>query len=290
MTLQDLRYFAAVAEHAHFGHASAACHVSQPTLSVQLRKLEEYLGVTLFERTNRRVALTPAGEKLLVHARRALEEAALVESAAKASRGQLAGPFRLGVIPTLAPYLMPAIWKPLHDACPKMTIELWEDLTQPLLDRLRSHRLDAALLATPVESGDLETRELFREPFLAALPPRHRLARPGRVSEAALSRDILVLAEGHCLASQALEACGSSRAGDSSLQAASLETLVNLVSAGYGTTLVPALAAGMLGARGVVLRPLEGGAFRTIRLVARTSFPRPKALAAIEKVVREAAP
>lgn len=285
MNLQDLRYFAAVAEYEHFGRAADSCHVSQPTLSGQIRKLEEHLGVTLFERTNKRVALTPVGTRLLIHARRALEEASLLESAAKASRGQLNGPLRLGAIPTLAPYLMPLILKPLREAHPNMPIELWEDLTDSLLARLRAYELDAALIATDPAEGDLVSRPLFDERFLAALPRSHPLAESARVSETELGRDVLVLAEGHCLASQTLEACG--RADRGSLRAASLETLVNLVGAGYGTTLVPALAAPWLQPREVAVRPLEGGAHRTVRLVARSSFPRPKALDAVERVVRK---
>jgi LysR family hydrogen peroxide-inducible transcriptional activator len=266
--------------------------VSQPTLSGQIRKLEEHLGVTLLERTNKRVALTPICEKIIDHARKALEEASLVEAVAKASRDQLADPLKLGVIPTLAPDLMPLVLGPIREAYPEMRIELWEDLTLPLLDLLRSHRLDAALIATEVVERDLTSIPLFVEPFVAALPRTHRLASAAIVDEADLAVDLLVLADGHCLATQTLSACGrevahrtSFQAG--SFQAASLDTPVNLVAAGYGTTLIPNLAAERLGARGVVLRPLSGQASRTIRLASRRSFPRPQALRAVEKVIRD---
>lgn len=198
MNLQELRYFVAVAEHRHFGRAANACHVSQPTLSGQLRKLEEHLGVTLFERTNKRVALTPAGERILDHARKALSEASLVEAVAKASRDQLIGPLKLGIIPTLAPYLTPLILDPLREAHPGMTIELWEDVTLSLLDRLRSHLLDAALIATEVPEEGLSATALFVDPFLAALPASHPLASAEAVDESDLAADILVLADGHC--------------------------------------------------------------------------------------------
>jgi LysR family hydrogen peroxide-inducible transcriptional activator len=287
MNLQELAYFVAVAEHRHFGRAARACNISQPTLSGQLRKMEQQLGVTLFERNNRRVSITPVGEKLLEHARQALEQASLVESVAKMSQDQLAGPLRLGVIPTLAPYLMPLILGPLREACPRLTIELWEDITVSLLDRLRSQQLDAALIATEIPQADLTAVALFEEPFLAALPPNHRLARRRKIDEADLADDLLVLADGHCLAGQARAAC--SRKGDHipqrALQASSLETLANLVAAGYGTTLAPGLAAASMVRRGVVVRPLAGKASRTIRLASRSTFTRPRALQALERVI-----
>jgi LysR family hydrogen peroxide-inducible transcriptional activator len=287
MNLQELSYFVAVAEHRHFGRAAEACHVSQPTLSGQLLKLEQQLGVTLFERNNRRVSITPIGEKILEHARRALEEAGFVESVAKTSRDQLVGPLKLGVIPTLAPYLIPLILGPLREAYPRLTIELWEDITVSLLERLRSQRLDAALLATEIPESDLTTVALFDEPFLAALPGDHRLASRKKIDQGDLADDLLVLADGHCLAGQARDACG--RRADAlpqrALQAASLETLANLVAAGYGTTLAPQLAASSMERRGVVLRPLIGKASRTIRLASRPTFPRPKALQALVRVI-----
>ncbi|MDX1981282.1 MAG: LysR substrate-binding domain-containing protein [Bryobacteraceae bacterium] len=289
MTLQELRYFVSVADHRHFGRAAEACRISQPTLSGQLRKLEEHLGVTLFERTNKRVSLTPAGERILVHARRALEDTAMMESEAAASRDQLAGPLKLGVIPTLAPYLMPLILGPLRKACPAMKVELWEDLTNPLLDLLRGQKLDAALIATEAAGSGITTTALFEEPFLAALPASHRLAKLRVVDETELAPDVLVLADGHCLAGQTLSAC--SRADrQRPFQAASLETLVNLVAEGYGTTLIPRLAAAALGRRSLVLRPLRHRASRTVRLASRPAFPRPQALKAVEKVIRGAIP
>jgi LysR family hydrogen peroxide-inducible transcriptional activator len=287
MNLQELSYFVAVAEHRHFGRAAQACHVSQPTLSGQLLKLEQQLGVTLFERNNRRVSITPVGEQILEHARRALEEAGLVESVAKTSQDQLVGPLKLGVIPTLAPYLIPLILGPLREAYPRLTIELWEDITVSLLDRLRGQRLDAALLATEIPESDLTSVDLFDEPFLAALPAGHRLASRKKIDQADLADDLLVLADGHCLAGQARETCG--RHGDGlpqrALQAASLETLANLVAAGYGTTLAPQLASSSMERRGVVLRPLAAKAFRTIRLASRQTFPRPRALQALVRVI-----
>jgi LysR family hydrogen peroxide-inducible transcriptional activator len=299
MNLQDIRYLVAVAELRHFGRAAEACNVSQPTLSSQNRKLELELGVTLLERTNKRVDITPVGSQILVHARRALAESAQMEAVARAARDPLVGPLKLGVIPTLAPYLMPILLKPLRQAYPGLTIELWEDQTRSLIDGLRNHKLDAALLATPPDAPEITEIALFVEPLLAALPLDHPLAGGGAVSEESLTGELLVLADGHCLANHALAACGhapSLKAGaqpprsplQNSMQAATLETLVNLVAAGYGATLIPALAAGSLGQRGIALRSLSGHSSRTIRLASRPGFPRPQALRALEKTIRRA--
>jgi LysR family hydrogen peroxide-inducible transcriptional activator len=292
MNLQELRYLAAVAEHRHFGRAAEACNVTQPTLSSQIRKLEDELGVTLIERTNKRVDMTPVGSQILVHAQRALAEAGQMEAVARAACDPLKGPLKLGVIPTLAPYLMPLILRPLREAYPGLTIELWEDQTRALIEGLRNHRLDAALVATEPDAPEITEIALFNEPLLAALPPDHRLAGARAVSEEELAEELLVLADGHCLSNQALAACGTKhgpRSGlQGSMQAATLETLVNLVAAGYGTTLIPALAASSLGQRGIVLRPLKGKSTRTIRLASRPGFPRAQALRALEKVIRQA--
>lgn len=291
MNLQDLRYFVAVAANLHFGKAAAECHVSQPTLSGQLRKLEETLGVVLFERTNKRVALTPVGSQLLPHARKALEEALVIQDMAAASHDPLSGKLRVGIIPTLAPYLVPLWLGPMKQAYPSLHIELWEDLTDALLQMLRDHRLDAVLVASEDEDKELRTIPLFREPFLAALPTGHALSHVEVVREEDLQPDILVLAEGHCLARQSLEACGrleenKHNAHLGQLQATSLDTLLNLVGAGYGTTLVPALATGSVCQRNLELRPLAGGASRTVQLVTRATFPRPQAVDAVATVVK----
>lgn len=286
MNLQDLRYLLAVEEHRHFGRAATACHVSQPTLSSQIRKLEEELGVPIFERTNKSVAPTEAGAHILEHARKVLDEAREMEQVAQAWRDPFSGPFKLGVIPTLAPYLMPLILTPLRHKYPRMPIELWEDLTHVLLEMVRSRRLDAALVATEVTEGNLTALDLFVEPLLAALPSNHLLAEREVVDEHLLASELLVLADGHCLAMQSLQACGRKNRQSSGLQAANLETLVNLAAAGYGATLVPGLAAGVVSQRGVVLRPLAGKASRTIRLVSRPGFPRVAALRALEQVIR----
>lgn len=291
MNLQDIRYLVALAEHRHFGRAAEACHVSQPTLSSQIRKLEEELGVTLLERTNKRVDLTPVGSQILVHAQEALAHTTQMEAVARAARDPMIGSLKLGVIPTLAPYLMPLILKPLRQAYPGLLIELWEDQTRALIEGLRNHRLDAALLATAPDAPEITEIALFDEPLLAALPVGHRFANASTVTEKSLAGELLVLAEGHCLSNQALAACGAKSVLartplQSSMQAATLETLVNLVAAGYGATLIPALAAEALGHLDIVLLPLAGNSSRTIRLASRPGFPRPQALRALERVIR----
>jgi LysR family hydrogen peroxide-inducible transcriptional activator len=285
VTLRDLRYVLALAEHGHFGRAAEACGVSQPTLSVQVRRLEAELGVTLFERTAKGVSRTDACERLLGHVRAAVAEMEAIRTEAANLRDPLAGRLRLGIIPTLAPYLLPLVFAPLREALPGLEVEPWEDQTASLLRRLRAHELDAAVLATEVGEPDLAGRALFAEPFLAALPPEHPLAGRAEVAEAELAPDVLVLADGHCLRDQALAACGGIGALAGTLRATSLATLLNMVAAGYGTTLIPALAAGAAQDAGIVLRPLAARTGRTVRLVWRARSPRQAALVAVGEVI-----
>jgi len=287
VNLRDLRYLVAVAEHGHFGRAARACGISQPTLSVQIRKLEELMGVALFERTSKTVAPTFACQQLIGHARAAVTATEAMLATARNLRDPLAGRFRLGIIPTLAPYLLPLIFAPLREALPALELEPWEDQTTALLERLRAHELDAALLATEVDGPDLLSRPLFAEPFLAALPPDHPLADRDVVAERDLTKDILVLADGHCLRDQTVEACGDSAALGGALRAASLSTLLNMVAAGYGTTLIPGLAAGAALDTGIVLRPLAARAGRTVSIAWRAHFPRRQAVEAVGEVISQ---
>lgn len=297
MNLRDLRYLVAVADARHFGRAAAACFVSQPTLSGQIRKLEEELGVALFERDSKSVATTPVGEEVIRHARLALEQADAMRAAAEAHKDPLAGPLRLGVIPTLAPYLIPLVLRPLRARYPELRLVLSEEITTSLVDRLRSHALDAALVATDEADAELAAIPLFVEPFWAAVPRKHPLAQADEVSVRQVNAtDVLLLADGHCLADQVQSVCGASRAATSEagdLRAASLETLLQLVGAGEGTTLVPALA--LRGAwttdAGVVAIPLRAAdAHRTVSLVYRRAYPRVRALEALADVIAESLP
>jgi LysR family hydrogen peroxide-inducible transcriptional activator len=222
---------------------------------------------------------------MIEHARTALAETDAMLAVARNLRDPLAGRFRLGIIPTLAPYLLPLVFAPLRETLPALELEPWEDQTTALLDRLRAHDLDAALLATDVDGTDLVSQPLFDEPFLAALPPDHPLAEREVVAEADLERDILVMADGHCLRDQTLEACGYNGSLGGALRAASLSTLLNMVAAGYGTTLIPGLAAGAAEDVGIVLRPLAARAGRTVRIAWRAHFPRHAAVEAVGDVI-----
>jgi LysR family hydrogen peroxide-inducible transcriptional activator len=293
MNLRDLKYFIALAETRHFGQAATRSFVSQPTLSGQIKKLEDELGVALFERTKKFVAVTPLGEALLPYARRAVEEAETLAQLARASHDPLAGSLRLGAIPTLSPYLMPLVLAPLKRKHPQLRLVLTEELTESLLERLRRHELDAALIATPVKDTELAVRALFDEPFWLAIPRKHPLYTKDSIVRRDLDQlDLLLLSEGHCLAEQAMEVCHlreRAQTGEQAdLRAASLDTLLQLVGAGMGATLVPALAlrsAAMTGS-GVITRPLEvPDAYRRVLLVWRRSFPRTAAIEALAEII-----
>lgn len=294
MNLRDLQYIIAVAETKHFGRAAERCYVSQPTLSGQIKKLEEELGITIFERTNRSVEVTPIGESILVHARQILEQADAIRQQAMAHQDPLAGPLRIGAIPTLSPYLMPLILIPLKTEHPQLKLVLSEEMTDVLLKRLHNHEIDAALLATPVEESELEAISLFDEPFWLAHPRDHAFYHQEEISRDDLENtELLLLSDGHCLAKQAMEVCHLKERREqgemADLRAASLETLLQLVAAGFGSTLVPALAIGGSWATGsgIVTRKLDfPDAHRRVSLVFRHSFPRKQALQALAEVIR----
>ncbi|WP_041447350.1 LysR substrate-binding domain-containing protein [Thiocystis violascens] len=298
MNLRDLKYILAVAETRHFGRAAEHCFVSQPTLSGQIKKLEDELDVVIFERTNRSVEVTPVGEAILTHARLALEQAEAIEQVARAHQDPLAGPLRIGAIPTLAPYLMPLVLVPLKRTYPKLRMVLSEEITDSLLMRLARHEIDAALLATPVDTTDFDAMPLFDEPFWLAHPMHHPLNQRDEISAADLEDiDLLLLADGHCLTHQVMDVCRLAERpthGEmADLRAASLETLLQLVGAGFGCTLVPALAirGGWMTDSGIIARPLDlPDAYRRISLVYRRSFPRRLALEAFAGIVREHLP
>jgi LysR family hydrogen peroxide-inducible transcriptional activator len=298
MNLRDLKYIVAVAECRHFGRAATRCFVSQPTLSGQIKKLEDHLGVTIFERTNRSVELTPIGTTIVERARLAIEQAEAIEQLARDHQDPLAGPLRIGAIPTLSPYLMPLILVPLRRLFPQMRLVLSEEITDSRLGRLHRHEIDAALLATPVEDPDLTSIPLFDEPFWLAHPRKHPLHDKDEISAKALEEiDLLLLAEGHCLTHQVMEVCHLAERAQTGeladLRAASLETLLQLVGAGFGCTLVPALAirGGWMTDSGIIARRLDlPDAGRRISLVFRRSFPRRRALEAFAGVVRDHLP
>jgi len=281
MTLQELRYLVALADKGHFARAADACNVCQPTLSAQLKKLEEYLGVTLFDRNKHLLLPTPIGAKVIDRARLVLEVVEQIRQIAREGHDPMNGPLRLGVIPTLGPYLMPSLLPPIRDSFPKLHLLLREDLTPNLLERLLHGGLDALLLALPLRSEGVEALPLFREPFVAALPAGHPLTAKAQITEADLSREnVLLLEDGHCMREQALAICGAVASVErEELKATSLETLRQMVAAGVGCTLLPKLATlpgvGSIPETLVQIRPLAAPtAKRTIGIVWRHSFPR----------------
>ena len=244
MNLRDLRYLVALADHRHFGKAAAASFVSQPTLSTQIRKLEEELGVALVERAPRKVMLTPAGREIAERARKIVSDVEQMREAARRSQDPEAGTVRLGMFPTLGPYLLPHVVPEIRDRFPQLELLLVEEKSDVLLARLREGRLDAALLALPVHDDQLHVEFLFEEPFLLAVPEGHALARKGPLGIGDLSQQkLLLLEDGHCLRDQALDVCQLAGASEKSeFQATSLETLRQMVAANVGVTLLPTLA------------------------------------------------
>jgi len=244
LNLRDLKYLVAVAEHRHFGRAADACFVSQPTLSTQLKKLEQELGVTLIERSNRQVMLTPVGARIVDQAQLVLREVNQLVHMAEEASDPLGGDFRLGVIPTVAPYLLPKILRPIAKTLPNLRVQLTEGQTAVITRLLRNGDLDAVILALPVDEDNVVARKLYTEPFLFAVSKQHPKAGNDSIQLRDLDGEqVLLLEDGHCLRDQALEVCDSHNAHENAnFRATSIETLRQMVAAGVGTTLMPKLA------------------------------------------------
>ena len=244
MNLRDLRYLVALADARHFGRAAAAEHVSQPTLSAQIKKLEEYLGVRLIERQPRRLSLTEAGEQIVQRARRVLQGSDDIVALARELKDPLGGLLRVGLIPTLGPYLLPLVTPVVRRELPRLQLRLYEHRTESLVAKLKEGELDLGILALGVDLGGLESRALYDEAFTVALPAGHRLARRTELSVSELAGErLLLLEDGHCLRDQALEVCSRAELAESEdFRATSLETLRQMVAAGLGVTLLPQLA------------------------------------------------
>ncbi len=250
MTLTELKYIVAVAREKHFGRAADACFVSQPTLSVAIKKLEEELDVKLFERSANEVAVTPLGEEIVRQAQGVLEQAAHIKEIAKRGKNPLAGPLKLGVIYTIAPYLLPELVRKVIQKSPEMPLMLQENFTVKLLEMLRTGEIDCAILAEPFPDAGLATAALYDEPFMAAVPSTHPLAAlPSVTAQALKDETMLLLGNGHCFRDHVLEVCpefarfSSNAAGmQKSFEGSSLETIKHMVAAGMGVTLVPRLS------------------------------------------------
>lgn len=283
LTIRDLEYLVNVARYLHFGKAAAACHVSQPALSSQIKKFEAQLGFPVFERTNRRVALTERGRAVVDQARLVLEEAQKIASlaAGDSSRGMLHGTLRIGAIITLGPYYVPRFLPAIRKAYPDLQLILREGLTDTLLEELRQGELDIVLAARTFQESGFRVFSLFHEPFVLAVPKQHPLAKKKELRPSDLkAADMIFLEDGHCLRDQALEICPQNRRGSiRQFHATSLETLRQLVAAGLGYTLMPQLAAqpdrslgGLLKYRSFQNKKIG----REIVLVCRERYPRMK--------------
>ncbi len=294
MTLTELRYIVAVARERHFGRAAEACFVSQPTLSVAVKKLEEELDVKLFERGSNEVSVTPLGEEIIRQAQSVLEQAQSIKEIAKRGKDPLAGPLRLGVIYTIGPYLLPDLVRNAIDQVPQMPLMLQENFTARLLDMLRSGELDCAILAEPFPDTNLAVAPLYDEPFLVAVPRSHPMASHQRINAEELKQEtMLLLGTGHCFRDHVLEVCPefarfSSNAEGirKSFEGSSLETIKHMVAAGMGVTVVPQLSVPPEPHPHIAYIPFEDPVpTRRVVLAWRRSFTRYEAIAALRNAI-----
>jgi LysR family hydrogen peroxide-inducible transcriptional activator len=295
MTLQELKYLVALSDHGHFGRAAEACFITQSTLSTQIKKLEDFLGVTLFDRSLKRVTPTPIGKEILAAARNIVEEAERIRELAKHAQDPMARTLHLGVIPTLGPYYLPHALTLVHKKHPGLRLLLREEMTPQILEHLLDGKLDAGLLALPVADDALRVEPLFYEPFYAALPAGHALAKRAvlKVSDI-MSEKLLLLDEGHCLRDQALDVCGAGSTGREEVRATSLETLRQMVGMGLGLTLLPALAvdaAPGVSRKAVEIRPFKSPPpGRTIGLAWRRRAPFPETFERLAATLKASLP
>ena len=297
MTLSELRYIVAVARERHFGHAAESCFVSQPTLSVAVKKLEEELGVGLFERGQGEVSLTPAGERIVAQAQRVLEEAGVIRELASQSKDQLCGPLRVGAIYTIGPYLFPHLVPILTQRASSMPLIIRENFTSILSEQLKQGELDVIIISYPFDEPGIQTRLLYDEGFSVLLPNRHPLAAyPTIKPEQLQGENVLLLGDGHCFRDQVLRicpACQQKSVGDGSLQrnleGGSLETIRYMVASGIGVTILPDTAVGLdhkpwdlLTSRPLVAEDSQ----RQVALAWRKSYPRPEAVNLLWESIR----
>lgn len=295
MTLTELRYLVALAQQRHFGRAAEACFVSQPTLSVAIKKLESELGVELFERRRQEVTLTAAGERIVRQAERVLEEAAVIKELAEEGRDQLNGPLRVGAIYTVGPYLFPHLIPVLHERAPRMPLVIEENYTARLAERLRQGELDLIVVALPFAEQGIITLPIYDEPFVVVIPSGHPWQARETIPAGALAEEsLLLLGRGHCFRDQVLDACpacaheaGADRLAQT-VEGTSLETVRHMVASGLGITVLPATAAGAdrYAQRLVAVRRFTAPEpQRRIALAWRKSFPRPKAIEAVRQAI-----
>lgn len=296
MTLSELRYIVAVARERHFGRAAESCFVSQPTLSVAVKKLEEELGVVLFERQKAEITLTPVGERVVEQAQRVLEEADTVKQVAAQGRDQLSGPLRLGAIYTIAPYVLPQLIPKLHRLAPRMPLLIEENYTAVLAEQLKRGELDVILISLPFDEPGVLTRALYDEPFSVLLPAGHAWATKKQIkAEALADESLLLLGAGHCFRDQVLEVCPAcNRSGapgsiQRALEGSSLETIRHMVASGAGITVLPctSVASSRYERNMLTVRPFARPVpKRRVALAWRRSFPRPQAVDVLARAVQ----
>jgi len=297
MTLTELKYIVAVARERHFGRAAEACFVSQPTLSVAIRKLEEELGVVLFERGGTEVGITPIGLRVVAQAQRVLEEGANLKEIARQGHDPLAGPLRVGVIYTIGPYLLPRLVPKQIEMTPQMPLLLQENFTARLLELLRQGEIDCAIVALPLPETGFTVHPLYDEPFVVAVPSKHPWSKKKEIDAEALKDEtMLLLGTGHCFRDQVLEVCpelsrysAASEGIQRTFEGSSLETIRHMVAAGVGVTVLPTSSLAMPGLENNLLtfipfrKPVPD---RRVVLVWRKSFPRPAAIQALIDAIR----
>jgi LysR family hydrogen peroxide-inducible transcriptional activator len=296
MTLTELKYIVAVAREKHFGHAAEACFVAQPTLSVAIKKLEDELGVMIFERGGSEISVTPLGAQIVAQAERVLEQTAAIKEIAKQNKDPLAGPLRLGVIYTIAPYLLPPLVKTMIERVPQMPLVLQENFTVRLVELLRQGELDAAIMALPFADQGLLVQPLYDEPFIVALPKQHAWAERTSIdAEELKSETMLLLGSGHCFRDQVLEVCPEmarySTSGDGiarTFEGSSLETIRHMVASGIGITVLPQASVPEVQPKDSMLRyvPFSAPApSRRVVIAWRKSFTRRPAIEAVRQAV-----
>jgi LysR family hydrogen peroxide-inducible transcriptional activator len=296
MTLTELKYIVAVAREKHFGHAAEACFVAQPTLSVAIKKLEDELGVVIFERGGTEISMTPLGAQIVAQAERVLEQTAAIKEIAKQNKDPLAGPLRLGVIYTIAPYLLPPLVKTMIERVPQMPLVLQENFTTRLIELLRQGELDAAIMALPFADQGLMVQSLYDEPFVVALPRHHPWAQRTSIdAEELKSETMLLLGNGHCFRDQVLEVCPEmsrfSTSGDGiarTFEGSSLETIRHMVASGIGITVLPQASVPDMQSRDGMLRYIpfsEPSPSRRVVIAWRKSFTRAAAIDAVRDAV-----
>ena len=297
MTLNELRYVVAVARERHFGHAAESCHVSQPTLSVAVRKLEDELGVALFERGPGEVMVTSAGRRIIEQAQRVLEEAAILKRLASHGQDDLTGMLRLGIIYTIGPYLLPHLIPRLHRRAPKMPLQIEENYTAALGERLRTGDLDVLILSLPFDESGVVTQAVYEEPFVVLMPLGHPLEQTAQIDAPTLAgQELLLLGPGHCFRDQVLRFCPEcsrlSVASDNmqrTLEGSSLETIRLMVATGIGITVLPYTSVNNYAYPSDLLsiRPFaEPTPTRIVALAWRKSFPRQRVLALLTEAIR----